>query len=190
MFIALAGDLAKQIAQKNPADAAALLDQPSIDTPGRKVADRIADVVGLMREKMTPARFARLEGGLFGSYIHHDGSNGVLLQVEGAKDDPTLLRDVCMHIVARQPMAALREQIPADRVTKEMDIARAQAAEQGKGKPPQIVEKIAEGKLKTWFAEHVLAEQPFVKDESKTIGDLLKGAGMKLVGFVRYKVGG
>jgi elongation factor Ts len=190
LFIALAGDLARQIAHNSPASSEALLAQPFVDTPGRTVADRIADVVGLMREKMTPARFTRLHGGLMGSYIHHDGSNGVLLQVEGAKDDPTLLRDVCMHIVARSPMAAVREEIPADRVEKEKAIALGQATEQGKGKPAQIIEKIAEGKLRTWFGEHVLSEQPFVKDESKTIGDLLKGAGLKLVGFVRYKVGG
>lgn len=190
LFIALAGDLARQIAHNNPANSEALLAQPFLDTPGRTVADRVADVVGLMREKMTPARFTRLHGGLLGSYIHHDGSNGVLLQVEGAKDDPALLRDVCMHIVARSPMAAVREEVPQDRVAKEKEIALAQAAEQGKGKPASILDKIAEGKLRTWFAEHVLAEQPFVKDESKTIGDLLKGAGLKLVGFVRYKVGG
>jgi elongation factor Ts len=190
LFIALANDLARQIAQKSPATPEALLAQPFVDAPTRTVADRIADAVGLMREKMTPARFARLSGGLMGSYIHHDGSNGVLLQVEGAKDEPTLLRDVCMHIVARTPVAAVREQVPQETVEKEMEIARAQAADQGKGKPASIIEKIAEGKLRTWFADKVLAEQPFVKDESKTVGDLLKGAGLKLVGFVRYKVGG
>ena len=58
-----------------------------------------------------------------------------------------------------------------------------------KSKPPQILEKIAEGKLKTWFAENVLVEQPFVKDDSKTVGQLLAAHGLKLVKFVRYKVG-
>ena len=77
----------------------------------------------------------------------------------------------------------------AEKVAKEREIALAQAAEQGKGKPANIVEKIAEGKLKTWFAENVLAEQPFVKDDTKTVGDLLKAKGLKLVRFVRYRVG-
>ena len=145
-------------------------------------------MVGLIRENMKPVRLARLTG-LLGSYVHHDGAVGVLLQVEGAEAEPQLLRDVSMHITARNPVAALREHIPADKIDKEKEIARAQAAEQGKGKPANIVEKIAEGKMKTWYAENVLHEQPFVKDETKTIGDLLKAQGLKLVRFVRYRVG-
>src|SRR5262249_53575353 len=135
-----------------------------------------------------PARMARMTG-LLGSYVHHDGTVGVLLQVEGTEADPQLLRDVCMHIAARSPVAAVREHIPADKVAKEKEIATAQAAEQGKGKPANIIDKIAEGKLKTWFAENVLAEQPFVKDDTKTVGDLLKAKGLTLVRFVRYRVG-
>ena len=110
-----------------------------------------------------------------------------MVQVEGASADAQLLRDVCMHITAKNPVAARREDIPAETIEKEKDIARAQAA--ATGKPANIVEKIAEGKLKTWLAENVLVEQPFVRDESRTVGDLLKSAGLKLVKFVRYKVG-
>jgi elongation factor Ts len=58
-----------------------------------------------------------------------------------------------------------------------------------KSKPAQIIDKIIEGKLKTWFADNVLVEQPFVKDDSKTVGDLLQSAGLKMSRFVRYKVG-
>jgi elongation factor Ts len=188
MFGKLAADLAKQTALHEPASPEALLTQPYFGDAKKTVADRVAEVVGLMRENIKVARFARRTG-LLGEYIHHDGTVGVLLQVEGAKADPQLLREVCMHIAARQPVAALREQIPAERVAKEAEIAKAQAAEQGKGKPPQIIEKIAEGKMRTWFAENVLAEQPFVKDDTKTVGALLQAAGLKLVGFVRYKVG-
>ena len=137
---------------------------------------------------MRVARFTRLTG-ILGSYVHHDGSVGVMVQVEGAKGDPQMLRDVSMHVTARNPLVAPREHLAADRVAKEMEIARTQAAEQGKGKPDAIVEKITEGKMKTWFAENVLVEQPFVKDESKTVGQLLGSAGLKLVKFVRYKVG-
>jgi elongation factor Ts len=141
-----------------------------------------------MRENIKPARMARLQGNL-GEYVHHDGSVGVLLLVEGDKQEPALLRDVCMHIAARNPLLALREHMPKEKDEKEMDIARAQAQEAGKDKPANIIEKIAEGKLRTWFAENVLAEQPFVKDESKTVADLLKGAGLKLKQFVRLRVG-
>src|SRR5262249_49173767 len=128
-----------------------------------------------------------------GDYIHHDGSVGVLLQVEGKETaDPQLLRDICMHIAARSPIAAKREDVPPDVLACEKEIALAQAAESGKGKPANILEKIAEGKLRVWLAESVLVEQPFVKDFSKspkTVGDLLKAAGLTVVRFVRYKVG-
>jgi elongation factor Ts len=188
LFVKLANDLAKQAALKEATTPEALLAQPFVDKPSRTVQERIAEVVGLMRENMKPVRMARLTG-LLGGYVHHDGTVGVLVQVEGAQADPQLLRDVSMHVTARNPVAALREHIPQEKVAKEMEIARAQAAEQGKGKPANIVEKIAEGKLRTWFAEHVLAEQPFVKDDKKTVGELLRAAGLKLVGFVRYRVG-
>src|SRR5205823_9776431 len=117
----------------------------------------------------------------------NDGSVGVLIQVEGEKAEPQLLRDICMHVTAKNPVAGLREEVPAETIAKEKEIAIAQAA--ATGKPANIAEKIAEGKLKTWFAENVLVEQPFVKDDSKTVGDLLKSAGLKVVRFIRYRVG-
>ena len=187
MFVKLANDLAKQVALQEATTSEALLAQPYVDDPKKTVNDRLAEVAGLMRENMKPVRMARLAGGPVGSYVHHDGSVGVLVLVEGAKGDVQLLRDVAMHITAKNPAAALREHVPQATVDKEMEIARAQAA--ATGKPANIVEKIAEGKMKTWYAENVLAEQPFVKDDSKTVGDLLKAAGLKLVKFVRLRVG-
>src|SRR5262249_2980338 len=181
--------LARQVNVKGvPASTEALLASPFIDDPSRTVKDRILEIVGLMRENIQPRRMARLEG-LLGQYIHHDGTVGVLLAVEGEQADPQLLGEVGMPITAKNPLAAVREQIPQERISKEMEIARAQAEEQGKGKPANIIEKIAEGKLRTWLAENVLAEQPFVKDETKTVGELLKAHGLKLVRFVRYQVG-
>jgi elongation factor Ts len=188
LFVKLGGDLARQIALQGAASAEKLLAQPFVDNPGRTVNERIGEVVGLMRENIKPARMARMEG-ILGEYVHHDGSVGVLLHVEGEKANPALLRDVCMHIAAKNPFAAVREQIPQEKIDKEMAIARAQAEETGKNKPANIIEKIAEGKMRTWFAENVLAEQPFVKDETKTVGELLRGAGLKIVRFVRLRVG-
>jgi elongation factor Ts len=185
-FVKLANELARQVASKSPASVEALLEQPYVDDPGMSVKDHIAEVIGVLRENMKPARFTRLTG-LLGSYNHHDGSVGALLEVEGERADPQLLREVCMHITAIRPVAARRSEVPADVVEKEREIARAQAATTGK--PASIVEKIAEGKLNTWFAENVLEEQPFVKDPAKKVGDMLKAAGLKLVKFVRYKVG-
>jgi elongation factor Ts len=189
-FVALADDLAKQAALQGAATIEALLAQPFVGDAKKTVKDRVDEVVGLIRENMKPARFVRLNG-LLGSYVHHDGTVGVMVQVEGEKADPQLLRDVCMHITARNPAYALRENVPADVIAKEQEIARSQIAADPKNasKPAQIVEKIAEGKLKTWYAENVLIEQPFVKDDSKSVGDLLKSAGLKLVRFIRYRVG-
>ncbi|MFO0846485.1 MAG: translation elongation factor Ts [Gemmataceae bacterium] len=188
MFVKLANDLAKQVAVKGQSPAAELLAQPFVDDASTTMKERVGQVVGLMRENVEVARCAKLQG-LVGSYVHHDGSVGVLLAVEGARADPQVLRDVCMHIAAKNPVAALREQVSKEKVAKEREIALAQAQEQGKGKPANIVEKIAEGKLAAWFKDQVLAEQPFVKDESKTVGELLKAAGLTLKQFVRYRVG-
>lgn len=186
MFVKLADDLARQVTVKEPATVEALLTQPFVDDAKKTVNDRVGDVIGLIRENMKPHRFVRLTG-LLGSYCHHDGSVGVLVQVEGDKADTQLLRDVCMHITAKNPAAARREEVAPALLDKEKEIARAQA--QATGKPANIIEKIVEGKIKTWFADNVLVEQPFVKDDSKTVGDLLKSAGLKLVRFVRFKVG-
>jgi elongation factor Ts len=186
-FVKLANDVAAQVVASNPGSVDALLAGKYASEPGKTVADRINDVIGLIRENMKPARFKRLAGGLIGSYVHHDGSLGVLVQVEGTKADPQVLRDVCMHIAAKNPLAARREDVPPAVVAKEKEIATAQAA--ATGKPANIAEKIAEGKLKTFFAENVLVEQPFVKEESKTVGELLKAHGLTMMGFVRFKVG-
>jgi elongation factor Ts len=185
-FVKLANDLAKQVALQNPGSVDDLLKQKAIDQPTKTINDLIGDVVGLIRENMKPKRFERLTG-LLGEYSHHDGSVGVIVQVEGDKADPQLLREISMHVTARNPIAAKREDVSEEVVAREREIAKAQAATTGK--PANIVEKIAEGKLKTWFAENVLVEQPFIKDETKTIGDLLKAAGLKMIRFVRYKVG-
>jgi elongation factor Ts len=191
MFVQLANDLARQVALKGATTPEALLSQPLANDPSHTVKDRITDVVGLMRENMQPKRMARLAGGHLGSYVHHDGTVGVLLQVEGDKADAQMLREVAMHIAARSPMAALREHVSAERIEQEKQIAQAQIKEDPKNakKPTNILEMIAEGKMKTWFAENVLHDQPFVKDDSKTVGELLRSAGLKLVAFVRYKVG-
>lgn len=187
-FIAMANDLVKHIAEKNPTDVATLLKEEI--APGKTVQDRISEVIGLIRENMKVERFKRVEGEL-GQYVHHDGSVGVLLQVTGGTGDAAQLRDISMHVAARSPMAALREEVPAAVIAKEKEIAQDQLKNDPKNanKPANIMEKILEGKLKTWYAENVLIDQIFVKDDSKTIADLFKGMGVTLKGFTRYRVG-
>jgi len=190
-FIALANDLAKHVAhaQSHAADAEALLKQKFLDHDTKTVFDRIGEVVGIIRENMKPAKFTKVEGNV-GAYSHHDGSIGVILEAEGATSNPELLRDICMHIVAKKPIALTREDVPAELIAKEKEIAKEQAESQGKGKPANIIEKIAEGKVNSWLKDNVLLDQPFVKDESKTVGELLKAAGLKAKRFVVQRVGG
>jgi elongation factor Ts len=191
-FIELANELARQVALNQPANVEELLAQKLMADPKRTVQDRIADVVGLIRENMRPARFVRLDG-ITGEYVHHDGTVGVLVQVKGETADPVLLRDVCTHIAALQPKFALASEVPADVAEQEKALAKKQAEETAAGKPGAVVEKIAEGKYRTWLGENVLVEQQManqMKYPKKTVGELLKAAKLEVVRFVRYKVGG
>jgi elongation factor Ts len=191
-FVELANELARQVAMSQPKSVEDLLTQKLIADPKRTVHDRIADVVGLIRENMRPARFIRLDG-ITGEYVHHDGTIGVLVQVKGETADPSLLRDICTHIAALNPNFAVASEVPADVAEREKALAKKQAEETAAGKPGAVVEKIAEGKYKTWLAENVLVDQPManqMKYAKKTVGDLLKAAKLEIVKFVRYKVGG
>lgn len=186
-FVKLAGAIAQVVATQNPATVEALM--AADNGAGKTVLDLVHDVVAVLRENMKVQRFQRLTGGTFGEYVHHDGTLGVLVQVQGTPAAPAVLRDVSMHIAAVQPtpVAARREEVPAAVVAKEKEIAKAKA--EATGKPAQIAEKIAEGQMKTWYAENVLVEQPFVKDQAKTVGQVLKETGVEVTKFVRYKVG-
>ncbi len=191
-FVELANELARQVAMNEPKTVDELLAQKLVADPKRTVQDRIADVVGLIRENMRPARFVRLDG-ITGEYVHHDGTLGVLVQVKGETADPVLLRDICTHIAALSPRFALASEVPADVSEQERALAKKQAEETAAGKPGAVVEKIAEGKYKTWLGENVLVEQQManqMKYPKKTVGDLLKAAKLEIVRFVRYKVGG
>lgn len=191
-FVALANELAKQVAISNPATADALFSQKSASDPSKTMQDRVAEVVGLIRENMKPARFVRLEG-ITGEYVHHDGTVGVLIQVKGESADPVLLRDICTHIAALNPAYALASEVSAEVAEREKALAKKQTEEQAAGKPANIIEKIAEGKYKTWLAENVLVDQPManqMKYPKKTVGELLKAAKLEVVRFARYKVGG
>lgn len=191
-FVALANELARQVAQTKPATVEELTAQKSIVEANQTVQDRINEVVGLIRENMRPARFARLDG-ITGEYVHHDGTVGVLVQVKGEAGDPGVLRDVCTHIAALSPKYALASEVPADVAEREKALAKKQAEETAAGKPGAVVEKIAEGKYKTWLSESVLVDQQManqMKYPKKTVGDVLKAAKLEIVKFVRYKVGG
>ncbi len=190
-FIALAADVAKHLIASDAADVPALLAQKH---GTGTVQDRINEVVGVIREKMIVHRFTRLSGGVFGQYVHHDGTVGVLLHCTGTGGTTEILRDVSAHIAAMNPQYIVTSEVPADLMAKERAVVMSQIENEPKnaGKPANIIEKIAEGKLKTWLAEIVLAEQPMAnaaKYPGQTVGQVLTKLGLTPAKFIRYKVG-
>jgi elongation factor Ts len=191
-FVALAADLAKHAANSKAADVPAMLAEPY---PGSgTVNDRILDVVGVIREKMILQKFHRLSGGIYGGYVHHDGTVGVLVECKGGAPNDELLKDVAAHIAALNPPYTTVADVPADVMAKEKGLVKADidADPKNAGKPANILEKIAEGKLRTKLAEIVLTEQAMannMKYPNTTVGAALKKAGLEPVKFIRYKVG-
>lgn len=190
-FIALASDLAKAVAASKAADVSAMLVEPF---GAGTVLDRINDVVGVIREKMVLHKFQRVEGGVYGSYVHHDGTVGVLVECKGGAANDELLRDVAAHIAALNPPYTTLAEVPSDISEKEKGLVKAEidADPKNASKPANILEKMAEGKLRTRLSEVVLTEQPMAnagKYPNTSVGAALKKAGLEPVRFVRLKVG-
>jgi len=138
--------------------------------------------------------------GMVGTYIHPGAKIGVLVEVNCETDFvaktqefQTLVKDVAMHIAASSPLYVTKDEVPAEILEKEKEIYKAQAATQGK--PANVQEKIAEGKLKQYYTDFCLLEQPFVKDTAKTVGQLIQESiavikeNIVVRRFARFKVG-
>ncbi|MEE8573599.1 MAG: translation elongation factor Ts [Gemmatimonadota bacterium] len=138
--------------------------------------------------------------GMIGSYVHFNGKVAVLVELNSETDFVArtdefqqLAKDVAMHIASANPVAVTTDDVPADVVERERAIFEAQVAESGK--PEQVRPKIVEGKLKKYFKEIVLMEQPFVKDDKKSVADVVKevsgklGENVVVRRFVRYELG-
>jgi elongation factor Ts len=178
-FVAMVGDVVK-LALKAPAG------EIKADSA---ITKRVDDVRIKTGENMSFARGERLTGGSFGSYLHHDGKRGALIQVEGSAD-PEILTGICMHIVAHvpPPIGVSQADVPA----AELDRVRKQGEQEAQesGKPAQIAQKIAEGKVRKFLEEATLLEQIYVKDPAgkmKVKDAVPKGVTIRK--FVRYTVG-
>ena len=138
--------------------------------------------------------------GVVGSYIHMGGKVGVLVEVNCESDFvartdafQALVKDVAMHIAAADPRYVRREDVPAEALDKEREIYRAQVAQSGK--PPAVIEKIVEGKLGAFYAQVVLLDQPYIREPSTTVSQLIAEATAKMgenitvSRFARFKVG-
>jgi len=181
-FIGLANTAAKLVAEKNPADVAALSALP-ID--GKSLDEVRAALVGKIGENMSFRRFKRYEtNSKLVSYLH--GTRiGVLVEYDGA--DEQVGKDVAMHIAAMKPVALSVNDVPADLIEKERSIAAQKAAESGK--PADIVAKMVEGSVQKYLKEVSLFNQPFVKNDKQTVEQMLKAANTSVKSFTMFVVG-
>jgi elongation factor Ts len=184
-FVALAAAVAELVALLNPRDVAALGELP---LKGQTVEEARKALAGKIGENLAIRRFVRMEAkGRLAVYIHGGAKIGVIVDYSGG--DEQLGRDLAMHVAGAspRPLAVSKEQVPADLVKKERDIAAAKAAESGK--PANIVEKIVEGSVQKFLKEVTLLAQPFVKDDTRSVEQLLKSKGASVSTFALYVVG-
>ena len=195
-FKGYAEKIARAAMAANVEDVEAL---KAADADGETVDDVLTDAIHTLGENMNLARAAVVEAGAVASYIHGGGKIGVLVTFDVEGIDPAsdefqhCGRDVAMQVAAASPVSATRESVPAEVVAHEMEIYKAQAAESGK--PENIQEKMATGRLEKFYKENCLTEQAFVKNPDQTVTDYANevaknlGGTIKIIGFKRFMLG-
>ncbi len=186
-FQAFGAALADLTLAHTPADRDAFLTLSLPDE--RTVETALTDMTGRIGEKIDVRQVAvvSVDKGQLISYIHPGSRLGVLAHVSGEGDLETAGRDVAMQVAAMNPVATHRNEVPADVIAHEMTIAREAALLDGK--PENIVDRIAQGKVERYFKDNVVLEQPFVKDSSQTVEQMLTSKGVALHGFTRFALG-
>ena len=172
-----------------------------LSDPAGPVQQRVAAAIGKLGENMAVPRFVRYHGGgHVGQYIHLGGKIGVQVELSGVTPDvaakpefAAFVKEIAMQVAAASPAYVAREAVPADVLEKERTIYRAQM--EGSGKPAQVIEKIVEGKLGSFYAQIVLPDQPSIRDPKMTVADVVAAAGkslgapVRVTRFARLKVG-
>jgi elongation factor Ts len=174
-FVAFVKTVTEKVFESGETNVEAL----GLETERENLVQKIGENISIRR-----AQVFKDEGTVV-EYLHTNGRIGVILSMEGGSED--LGKDVAMHIAAMNPTVVSSEDAPADLVAKEREIYTAQA--QDSGKPPEIVEKMIDGRIRKYLAGISLLEQAFVKDGDTKIGALLKKEGAAVNRFVRYEVG-
>jgi len=189
-YQAFAQAIADQVAADGTGDVEKIKGTRYLGDPLHTVADAIAAQIATIGENILLSRVGFLAAGQgmqIGSYLHMGGKIGVLVEVSGAADEETV-KDVAMQVAAAEPRYVSREGVPAEVVKEELDIAKAQAA--SSGKPPQVIEKIAQGKLGKFYEQVCLVDQPFVKNPEQKVSDMLAArGGVAVKSFLRFKLG-
>lgn len=200
-FVALVEEVKQLILDKNPATPEDLKALTSTSDPTQNVEGLLKAKIAKVGENMNVPRFATLKGaGVIGSYTHPGSKLVVLVDVTSAKpetkDAPAfkeLVQDLAMQVAAADPKFLRREDVTADFIAKEKDIARARAL--AEGKPEKIVDKVVEGRMSKFYEDVCLLDQPFIKENSVTVTQLLADKGKQLgdtlgvAAFLRFKVG-
>ncbi|MEU1668915.1 translation elongation factor Ts [Streptomyces sparsogenes] len=187
-FVAVADAIAAHVAKTSPADLDALL--ASEIEAGKTVQAFVDEANATLGEKIVLDRFAQFSGGYVAAYMHRTSPDlppqvGVLVELD--KEDATVAKDVAQHIAAFAPKFLTRDEIPAETVENERRVAEATAREEGK--PEGALPKIVEGRVTGFFKENVLVDQPFAKDNKKSVQKVLDEAGVTLKRFARFRVG-
>lgn len=182
-FVAFADEVAKIVATQKPADVEALAALPLAGTTVEEVRKAL---VGKIGENISVRRFQVIAAqGKLSTYIHGGAKIGVLVDIVGGNDE--VAHDVAMHIAASKPKALSAEGIDPELIAKERSVAIEKARENGK--PEAMLERIAEGTVQKFLKEITLLSQPFVKDDKKSVGELLKANGATVTTFTLYVVG-
>ena len=182
-FQAMAANAARLVAEKNPADMAAL---SALEVEGQSLEAIRTALVGKIGENMTFRRFHRIEAqGKLHQYIHGGAKIGALVDLVGGTDE--VGHDIAMHVAATKPKALDASGVDAALLETERRVAIEKALEAGK--PEAMLERIAEGTVQKYLKEVTLLSQPFVKDDKKSVSELLKQNGASVASFVLFVVG-
>ena len=191
-FRTFVSDLAKIVAENNPADVDALKALKYTDSE-LTVEEMLREKILTIGENLTIRRFERYEGAVV-SYIHGEGRIGVMVKAEGDvsnADAHEAARDAAMQIAAINPLYLSKDTVPAEDIEKEKNIILVQIKEDPKNanKPENILEKMVGGKLNKFFEQNCLLQQEFVKNGDFKVEAYLSSKGVKLVDFVRFEKG-
>lgn len=191
-------NVANHVAKSKASDVPGLLAEPMAS--GKSVSDYVTETIASTGENMQIKRFAKINtDGFVTNYIHPGDKLGVMVEIGSAKASSNaeafraFARDIAMQIAATNPTAVNREQLDPTLVAKEREILRHQT--ENEKKPAAVIDKIVDGRMEKFYSEVVLLEQPFVKDNDKTVRDIIKekaaamGDDIQVRRFIRFRLG-
>jgi len=185
-------DAVKEIANALIGSKANTLEEAmQVEVNGETVETKMVNLTAEIGEKLTFRRFARVskKGANLGLYSHMGGKIGVIAALEGASTD--VAKDVAMHVAAMNPSYLDKDSVPKEDLDHELDVIKEEIKNDPKNasKPEDIIEKMAQGKVSKFYKENCLVEQPYIKDDSLSVGDYVKNNGGKVLSMVRFQVG-